>query len=374
MEDEGREIAEELEVSNSKEEKKKQATLRKEKRKARAAARLSASCLRESSAAGPVSGLSAPSPVPVPGLSAPSASAPSAVPVPGTSAPSASAGSAVPVPSSSASSVSAGSAVPVSDLSAPSASAGSAMSVPGSSTLSASALSASAPSTSAPFAFSGFAVPMPGLSASATPVFGSSAFSTLVVTPTPGRQKLIELNQREKRATSEELAPAFTPLLPSEPPLLFPASCVGEKRSFDKAFDINCRLLANNQFGEDVDPSFVSCQCSSVVKANRPWQQELLNPKTVCIVEAIPLAAAILWDPNFLLCPKHTLKLAKKLELKMKNLKAEIVKERIGQIWANRIIVELDLLFKNNPDWWRSTAVIFAQPTAQQSVKNVKKN
>ncbi len=86
------------------------------------------------------------------------------------------------------------------------------------------------------------------------------------------------------------------------------------------------------------------------------------------------LAAAIFWDRNFLLYPKYTLKLAKKLGLETKNLKAEIVKERIGQIWANKTIAELDLLIKNNRDWWRSTAVIFAQPTAQQPVKNVKKN
>ncbi len=91
-------------------------------------------------------------------------------------------------------------------------------------------------------------------------------------------------------------------------------------------------------------------------------------------MEVIPLAAAIFWDPYFLLCPKHTLKLAKKLGLKTKNLKAEIVKERIEQIWVNKIIAELDLLFKNNLNWWRSTAVIFARPTAQQSIKNVNKN
>ncbi len=92
------------------------------------------------------------------------------------------------------------------------------------------------------------------------------------------------------------------------------------------------------------------------------------------MMKAIPLAATIFWDPNFLLYTKHTLKLAKKLGLKTKNLKAEIVKERIWQIWANRMIAELDLLFKNDPDWWRSIAVIFAQPTAKRFVKNVKKN
>ena len=257
-------------------------------------------------------------------------------------------------------------AVPVSGLSASSAPAvpmfgsSAAVSVSGSST------------SSAP------AVPMFGSSA-AVPVSGSFASSASAVpwsphTPTPGRRKLIELNRREKRATSEELAPAFTPLLPFvEPSLLFPASRIGEKQSFDKAFDIDCRPLAKDHTGEEVDLSFAGCQCPPAVKANRAWQEELLNPKTVCMVEAIPLAAAIFWDPNFLLCPKHTPKLAKKLGLKTKNLKAEIVKEQIGQIWANRTIAELDLLFMNNPDWWRSTAVIFAQPSAQPSVKNVKK-
>ncbi len=87
------------------------------------------------------------------------------------------------------------------------------------------------------------------------------------------------------------------------------------------------------------------------------------------MVEAIPLAAALFWDPNFLLCPRHTLNLAKKLGLKTKGLKVDVVKERIGDIWANRTIAELDVLFTNNPDWWQATAVIYAQPSG----KNVKK-
>ncbi len=68
------------------------------------------------------------------------------------------------------------------------------------------------------------------------------------------------------------------------------------------------------------------------------------------MVKVIPLAATIFWDSNFLLCPKHTLKLVKKLGLKTKNLKAEIVKEWIEQIWVNKTIAELDLIFKNNPN------------------------
>ena len=79
------------------------------------------------------------------------------------------------------------------------------------------------------------------------------------------------------------------------------------------------------------------------------------------MVETISLAATIFWDPNFALCPRHTLNLARKLGLKTKELKAEVINERIGQIWANKTIAELDLLFTNNPEWWRFTAVIFAQ-------------
>lgn len=66
------------------------------------------------------------------------------------------------------------------------------------------------------------------------------------------------------------------------------------------------------------------------------------------MVKVILLAATIFWNPNFALYPRHTLNLVKKLGLKTKGLKAKVVNERIGQIWANRTIVELDLFFTNN--------------------------
>lgn len=214
-EDKVQEIAEESEVSNSKKEKKKRATLWKKKRDVWAVARLSAGCLREFFATGLVSSLSAPY------ASAPSSSARSAALIPRLSTLSIFVGSArsvVPVPHLFAPSASAGSARSaglIFGLSTPSTSvlsisARSAVPMPGFSTFSASALFASALSTS-----SGFAVPVLGLSTSALPIFGLFTFSGLVVTPTSGRQKLIKLNQREKKATSEELSPAFTPLLPS---------------------------------------------------------------------------------------------------------------------------------------------------------------
>ena len=87
------------------------------------------------------------------------------------------------------------------------------------------------------------------------------------------------------------------------------------------------------------------------------------------MVEIIPLAAAILWDLNFVSCPRHTLNLTTKLGLKTKNLFSTLVKEHIQSIWANRIVGQLDALFKENSDWWNATAVICSQP----SVRNVKK-
>ena len=171
IKDKVQEIEDEPEVSNSKEEKKRQATLRKEERDVLATTRFSASCLHESSTTGLVSGLSAPF------ASVLSGSTGSAMSLPHLSALSALAGSArsamlVPYLSvPSAFTWSAGSADPVFDLSAPFAFAGSAMPVVDSSTLSASTLSAFVLSTSSRSAIVVF-----GLSASAMPVFGLSAF------------------------------------------------------------------------------------------------------------------------------------------------------------------------------------------------------
>ncbi len=80
------------------------------------------------------------------------------------------------------------------------------------------------------------------------------------------------------------------------------------------------------------------------------------------MVEPILLVTAIFWDPgNFVPYARHILNLAKKLGLKTKNLKTDILKEQIEQIWANRILAGLDEFFANNPDWWNSKAVIFSQ-------------
>ncbi len=88
-------------------------------------------------------------------------------------------------------------------------------------------------------------------------------------------------------------------------------------------------------------------------------------------MEAILLAAALFWEPNFFLCPQHILNLVKKLGLKNRSLKVDVVKERIGEIWANRTIAELDVLFTNNRDWWQATAVIFTQPMGKRVKKKI---
>lgn len=193
-EDKVQEIAGESGVCDSKEKKKRQATLRKEKRDAQSAVCFSASYLRKSSAAVLVFNLST--------QSASAGSARSAQPISGLTTSSTSAKSAEfagPVSGLFALSAFAGSAVPISNTSAPSASAWYAVLM-----LGLSALFASAPSAS-----SMNAVLELDSSISTTSVVGLFAFFVLVVIPTLERKKLIELNQREKKATSKELTPAF---------------------------------------------------------------------------------------------------------------------------------------------------------------------
>ena len=110
---------------------------------------------------------------------------------------------------------------------------------------------------------------------------------------------------------------------------LFPSSSIGKKRPFDKAFNINCRPLTDDHTKKDVKLSYAECQYPPAVKANRFWQREFLDWKPLYMIEVILLAAAVFWDPNFVSCSWHTLNLAKKLGLKIKNLKSNIVKERI---------------------------------------------
>ncbi len=94
----------------------------------------------------------------------------------------------------------------------------------------------------------------------------------------------------------------------------------------------------------------MGCHYFVAIKANKAWQEDVLNPKFVYMVKTILLAIAIFYDPNFLLCTRYTLNFAKKLELKTKNLRVDIIKERIRQIWAYKMIAKLDPLFTNNLD------------------------
>ena len=224
-------------VSNSEKKTKKKA-LRKEKRDAQAlllaVARLSASTVL------------------VPGLSAPPSATTSGV--------------SMPMPRSSTLS----SVLSVSGLSVP---------VPRSSALpsvwSVAGVFVPMPALSAPPSvsfMSGVSVPMLGLSAS--PGLSSPPFSTWsslqIPTLVPRRQRLSQWSRIIKKVSSEETPPTFA--LPSKrlSPLFFPSSGIGKKRPFDKAFNINCRPLADNHAGEDVNLSFAECQCSPAVKANRP--------------------------------------------------------------------------------------------------------
>ncbi len=88
------------------------------------------------------------------------------------------------------------------------------------------------------------------------------------------------------------LPPLLPPIERSSPPF-FPSNGLGEKRSFNKAFNLDYWPLIDDYTREEIDLSFAYCQYPPAVKANRPWQRELLTRKFVYMVEAILLAAAI---------------------------------------------------------------------------------
>ncbi len=119
------------------------------------------------------------------------------------------------------------------------------------------------------------------------------------------------------------------------------------KRSFDMAF-INSRPLARNHAANEADLSFGKYGCLVPVKLKQLWQFEPRDCKPVCIMEAISLAATLFWDPLFVPCPRHTIKLASKLGLKTWSIASRVVKERIELVWANKTIHQLDELFQNN--------------------------
>ena len=220
--------------------------------------------------------------------------------------------------------------VPVPELSAPS------------SVSSVSGVSVPVRRLSAPPSMSVVLVPEPGLSPPPLPTWSDPQIPMSLL----GRQKLSQWSGILKRASSEE-APTTCAILflPSEfpSPLLFPSSGIGKKQLFDKAFNINCRPLANDNAGKDVgqrkfdktfintwpladyhaeeevDLSFIGCGCFLGVKLNKPWQIELLERRPACIIKTIPLAAAIFWDPNFVPCSRPTLNLAKKWASKQEN-------------------------------------------------------
>ena len=254
---------------------------------------------------------------------------------------SASASTSVPVPRLSA-------AIPGLSVAVPGLSAPASASVP------VPRLSAAVPGSSA-FAFASVLLPqlstaMPGSSVSMSAsvyVPGLSAAIpglSLLNIPTPNlavkRRKLDDIisgwSGRSKRASSKELCSGRIkktaleePFLPRTTlfPLLFPSSGIG-KRKFDKIF-INTRPLANNHAKKEVDLCFTMCGCPPAIRLNKPWQIEILEQRPACIVKMIPLAAAIFWDPNFVLYPCHTLKLATKLGLKTRNLPSALVKKCI---------------------------------------------
>lgn len=119
------------------------------------------------------------------------------------------------------------------------------------------------------------------------------------------------------------------------------------KQIFDIVF-INSHLLVSNHIIKQVDMSFVIYRYPAIIKLNRCWQLDLLDPKLVYIIKAIPLTIGLFWDLIFVLCPCHISKQGVKLSLRINRLNNGMVKERIETIWANKTISQLDKLFRDN--------------------------
>ena len=136
------------------------------------------------------------------------------------------------------------------------------------------------------------------------------------------------------------------------------------KRGFDTTFINSCPLTGNYD-QKEVDLSFAGCKCPAAVKLNRSWQLDLFDPKPVCIIEDILLAAALFWDLFFASCICHTMKLALKLGLRTNKRKNGMVKKRIEAVLANKTVSLLDRLFKDNPVCWTVIAIVYAQPATR---------
>ena len=84
----------------------------------------------------------------------------------------------------------------------------------------------------------------------------------------------------------------------------------------------------------------------------------------VSLLKTILVLNLLFWDINFIPYTKHISLLAKKLGFTTRHVNNKVIKERIRVIWQNKTVTGLDILFTANPDWWVSTAIIYALPAA----------
>ena len=61
----------------------------------------------------------------------------------------------------------------------------------------------------------------------------------------------------------------FSLLLFFSSPVLFSTSCIGKKRLFEKAININNWSLAKDYIRKKINLSWVSCHCLAAIKANK---------------------------------------------------------------------------------------------------------
>lgn len=120
--------------------------------------------------------------------------------------------------------------------------------------------------------------------------------------------------------------------------LFFTLGPLSRKSNYKQFFDtifINSCPHARNHATKEIDLSFEKCGDLIPINFNQSWQLKLLDCKSVCIIKAISLTAALFWNPLFAPYPYQTMKLSLKPGLRMRSITNGAVKKRIEAVWAN---------------------------------------
>lgn len=74
-------------------------------------------------------------------------------------------------------------------------------------------------------------------------------------------------------------------------------------------------------------------------------------------------------DCIFMLCLHYTNKQASELGLKNSKVYSMVINERIKIVWVYKIIIQPNMLFKNNLEWWTRLVIIYTQLKTESRIR-----